>query len=137
MRSPIIPMLSGMLFGAGLAVSGMMNPKRVRGFLDVLGGWDPTLAFVMGGALAVMAGAWLFQKNLAKPVFAPEFHLPPTQRIDRKLIGGAILFGTGWGIAGLCPGPAIGALVVEPLSAVIFVGSMVIGIAVHRAVSGM
>lgn len=132
MREAIISLMSGTLFGAGLAISGMMDPTRVRGFLDVLGEWDPTLAFVMGGAVVVMAAAWMVQKRMVKPAFAQKFNLPGTQLIDRKLISGAALFGIGWGLAGLCPGPAIGALVIEPLSAGIFVMSMVAGMALHH-----
>ncbi len=132
MRQSIISLLSGALFGAGLAISGMMDPKRVRGFLDIAGEWDPTLAFVMGGAILVMAAAWLLQKRLIKPLFANNFNLPGTQLIDRKLIGGAVLIGIGWGLAGLCPGPAFGALIVEPLSAALFLGSMLAGMVLHR-----
>ena len=132
MRQPTISLLSGSLFGSGLAISGMMDPKRVRGFLDIFGAWDPTLAFVMGGAILVMAVAWLWQRRLSKPVFAAEFSLPATQLIDRKLIGGAILFGVGWGLAGLCPGPAIGALIIEPVYAALFIGCMLVGMALHR-----
>ena len=131
-RDLILALVSGTLFGSGLAISGMMDPSRVRGFLDIFGAWDPTLAFVMGGALLVMAFAWLIQRGLSKPVFASEFNLPATQTIDAKLIGGAVLFGIGWGLAGLCPGPAIGALIIAPLSAGIFVISMVAGMALHR-----
>ncbi len=132
MRELGIAVVSGTLFGGGLAISGMMDPSRVRGFLDVFGAWDPTLAFVMGGAVLVMAIAWTIQRSLAKPVFAGEFKLPNTQLIDGKLIGGAVLFGIGWGIAGLCPGPAIGALIIEPMSAGIFVASMAAGMTLHR-----
>lgn len=135
MREGLVALFSGILFGVGLAISGMMDPSRVRGFLDILGNWDPTLAFVMGGALFVMALTWIIQGKLARPVFADTFKLPGTSMIDGKLISGSVLFGAGWGIAGLCPGPAIGALVVEPLSAAIFVGSMVGGMALHRVIS--
>ncbi|WP_108788187.1 DUF6691 family protein [Erythrobacter sp. Alg231-14] len=135
MRELITALASGTLFGGGLAISGMMDPSRVRGFLDVFGTWDPTLAFVMGGAVLVMAIAWTIQRRLAKPVFAGEFKLPDTQRIDRKLIGGAVLFGIGWGLAGLCPGPAIAAIVIDPMSAGIFVASMLLGMVAHRSFS--
>lgn len=132
MRDYVIALASGTLFGGGLAISGMMDPSRVRGFLDLFGAWDPTLAFVMGGAVLVMAIAWSIQRNLAKPVFASTFNLPDTQNIDRKLTGGAALFGIGWGIAGLCPGPALGAVIIEPISAGIFVASMAAGMILHR-----
>ncbi len=132
MREFVIALASGTLFGGGLAISGMMDPSRVRGFLDIFGAWDPTLAFVMGGAVLVMVVAWAVQRGLAKPYFASNFKLPDTQRIDRKLIGGAVLFGVGWGLAGLCPGPALGALIIEPISAGIFVASMAAGMTLYR-----
>ncbi|NQX93719.1 MAG: YeeE/YedE family protein, partial [Erythrobacter sp.] len=113
-------------------ISGMMDPSRVRGFLDIVGGWDPTLTFVMGSALCVMALAWLVQSRMAKPAIAGHFERPDTRLIDGKLITGAVLFGVGWGLAGLCPGPAIGALVVEPLAAGLFVLSMLAGMLIHR-----
>lgn len=132
MREFVIALASGTLFGGGLAISGMMDPSRVRGFLDVFGAWDPTLAFVMGGAVLVMAIAWSIQRGLTEPVFAATFKLPETQRIDGKLIGGAVFFGIGWGLTGLCPGPALGGLIIEPISAGTFVASMVAGMTLHR-----
>jgi len=132
MRELVISLVSGSLFGSGLAISGMMDPSRVRGFLDIFGAWDPTLAFVMGGAVLVMTVAWAIQRRRSSPFFAREFKLPATLNIDTKLIGGAVLFGAGWGIAGLCPGPAISALIVAPVSAGIFVISMAAGMALHR-----
>lgn len=128
----IIPLLSGTIFGAGLVLGGMTDPARVRGFLDLFGAWDPTLAFVMGGALIVMAIAWVVQKRLTHPLFAEKFTLPGTQDLNPKLIGGAALFGIGWAIAGLCPGPGIAALVIEPGSAAIFVATMFLGMALVR-----
>lgn len=127
-----IALLSGAIFGLGLAISGMMDPLRVRGFLDILGDWDPTLAFVMGGALVVMAIAWRIQKAMHTPVVCEEFHLPGTKLIDGKLIGGAALFGIGWGLAGLCPGPAIASLATNLVPAGIFVVAMVAGMALFR-----
>lgn len=128
----VLALLSGAIFGAGLALSGMMDPARVRGFLDVFGSWDPTLAFVMGGAVLVMALAWAVQRRMAAPAFQPEFHLPGTALIDGRLIGGAILFGIGWGLAGLCPGPAIASLGTAFVPAAIFVGAMCAGMALFR-----
>ena len=127
-------LFSGLLFGIGLALSGMMDPTRVRGFLDIFGTWDPTLAFVMGGAVIVMAGAWIVRSRMAAPLASDEFHLPGTRLINGKLIGGAALFGMGWGLAGLCPGPAIGALIVAPASAGIFIASMILGMVLYRLV---
>ncbi|MAY19451.1 MAG: hypothetical protein CL955_02380 [Erythrobacteraceae bacterium] len=132
MNRIIIPLLSGVIFGAGLALGGMTDPARVRGFLDLFGDWDPTLAFVMGGAVIVMAIAWVVQKQLVHPVFAESFALPGTQDLNPKLIGGAGLFGIGWAIAGLCPGPGIAALVIEPASAAIFIVAMLAGMALVR-----
>ena len=127
-------LLSGTVFGAGLAVSGMADPTRVRAFLDIFGAWDYTLAFVMGGAVLPMALAWVYQRRLRKPFAAPRFDLPETRNVDAKLIGGAALFGIGWGIAGLCPGPAIADLVIRPIPAAIFVVAMAAGISVHRII---
>ena len=128
--------LIGVLFGAGLALSGMLNPSKVAGFLDLFGIWDPSLAFVMGGAVIVMAVAWRIVPRLAEPVFAGEFHLPTKSDLTPRLIGGAALFGIGWGIAGLCPGPGIAALVIEPAAAAIFVVAMLAGMAVVRLFDG-
>lgn len=125
-------LVSGMLFGAGLALGGMTDPARVRGFLDLFGDWDPTLAFVMGGAVIIMVVAWQCQPRLSRPVFADAFVLPTRQDLTAKLVGGSALFGIGWGVAGLCPGPAIAALAIEPASAVIFLVSMLAGMAAAR-----
>lgn len=131
-RRLIVPLASGALFGAGLALGGMTDPARVRGFLDLFGAWDPTLAFVMGGAVLVMAIAWRVQPRMARPLFADTFALPDRSDLTARLIGGSALFGVGWGIAGLCPGPAIAALVIEPASAAIFVAAMLAGMALVR-----
>ncbi|MXP47482.1 YeeE/YedE family protein [Altererythrobacter luteolus] len=128
------PLLSGTLFGGGLALGGMTNPARVRGFLDIFGNWDPTLAFVMGGAVIVMAIAWRIQARLAHPLFAPKFALPTRTDLTPKLIGGSALFGIGWGVAGLCPGPAVAALVIEPASAATFVAAMIAGMGIVRLI---
>lgn len=128
----LVAALSGSVFGAGLALGGMTDPVRVRGFLDLFGDWDPTLAFVMGGAVIVMGVAWLVQPRLAHPLFAEKFSLPGTQDLTPRLIGGSALFGIGWAIAGLCPGPGIAALVIEPVSAAIFVIAMLAGMAIVR-----
>ena len=124
--------LSGLLFGGGLALGGMTDPARVRGFLDLFGEWDPTLAFVMGGAVLVMALAWLLQKRMQHPVFDTKFSLPDRSDITSPLVGGAVLFGIGWGIAGLCPGPGIANLAIAPVEASIFVVSMLAGMAIHK-----
>ena len=126
-------LLSGTLFGAGLALSGMMDPARVRGFLDIFGAWDPTLAFVMGGAVIVMAGAWAIQRRMKGPAFGETFSLPGTKTLDARLIGGSALFGAGWGLAGLCPGPGIASLTTSPLPAAVFVVAMIAGMALYAA----
>ena len=131
-----LPLVSGTLFGAGLALGGMTDPARVRGFLDVLGDWDPTLTFVMGGAVLVMAVAWRLQKRLRHPLLAPSFALPERSDVTKPLVGGAAIFGIGWGIAGLCPGPGLAVLAIAPIKALWFVGAMLAGMAVHRAVLG-
>ncbi|WCT75749.1 YeeE/YedE family protein (plasmid) [Sphingomonas naphthae] len=128
----VLTLLAGVLFGAGLAISGMADPARVRGFLDLLGAWDPTLAFVMAGAIMPMAIAWMTQQRMERPVAADAFVLPGTRSIDRRLAIGAVLFGVGWGIAGLCPGPAIADLAIAPLPAGLFVIAMIAGMALHR-----
>lgn len=128
----MIALLSGALFGAGLALSGMADPMRVRAFLDLFGAWDPTLAFVMGGAMVPMALAWAAQKRVDRPIAASDFALPETRAIDRKLALGAILFGVGWGIGGLCPGPAIASLALAPAAVAPFVLAMLGGMAIHR-----
>lgn len=126
------PLASGTLFGAGLALGGMTDPARVRGFLDLFGGWDPTLVFVMGGAVLVMAVAWRFVPRMAHPLFAPKFALPDRSDLTPRLVGGAALFGVGWGVAGLCPGPGFAALAIEPGAALIFVAAMLVGMAIVR-----
>jgi len=136
MRTAFASLVSGTLFGAGLALGGMTNPARVRGFLDIFGDWDPTLAFVMGGAVIVMASAWRIVPRLAEPLFAGAFHLPTRSDLTPRLIGGAALFGIGWGIVGLCPGPGIAALVIEPAAAAIFVIAMLAGMAAVRLLEG-
>lgn len=132
MTRALIALLSGALFGAGLAFSGMADPSRVQGFLNLLGAWDPTLAFVMGGAILPMAAAWLWQKRLAKPFADVQFELPATTKLDTKLAIGAVLFGVGWGISGLCPGPAVANLGLVPLQVMPFILAMLAGMAVHR-----
>jgi hypothetical protein len=128
----IIALVAGTLFGAGLAVSGMADPTRVRGFLDLFGAWDPTLAFVMGGALIPMVWAWHWQQRLEKPFADAHFDLPGTTTLDGKLATGAVLFGAGWGLSGLCPGPAVADLAMAPGSVWPFILAMLGGMALHR-----
>ena len=135
-RTLIFPLATGTLFGAGLAVGGMTDPARVRGFLDVWGAWDPTLAFVMGGAVLVMAIAWRLQRRMSRPLLAKTFSLPEASDLTARLVGGAALFGIGWGIAGLCPGPGIAALVIQPAAAATFVVAMLLGMGLVRVFEG-
>ena len=132
MSKVVIAFISGLLFGAGLAYSGMADPARVQSFLDLFGNWDPTLAFVMGGAVLPMAVAWMIKSRLASPLAATSFDLPGTSKIDRSLAIGAILFGMGWGIAGLCPGPALADLALAPKAVLPFVVAMFVGMAAQR-----
>jgi uncharacterized membrane protein YedE/YeeE len=134
-RQLLISLVAGLLFGAGLALSGMTDPSRVRAFLDVAGAWDPTLAFVMGGALAPMALAWRAQRHLERPTGAAAFDLPQSSAIDARLVGGAALFGVGWGASGLCPGPAIANLALRPAHAGLFVIAMLGAMALQRMTS--
>jgi uncharacterized protein len=131
-RKLLPPLASGFLFGMGLTVSGMTDPQRVRGFLDVFGDWDPTLAFVMGGAVLVMAVAWRVQARMAKPVFGEKFSLPDRSDLDPRLLTGAAVFGMGWGVAGLCPGPAVASLALSPVHAIPFVVAMLTGMLLQK-----
>lgn len=132
MRQNAVALLSGVLFGSGLVVSGMADPARVQAFLDLFGQWDPTLAFVMAGAIVPMAIAWLIQNRMPKPLACDNFDLPGTRLLDAKLLGGAALFGVGWGIGGLCPGPAVADLTIAPVEAGVFVLAMLAGMTLHR-----
>ena len=134
-RRLLPPLASGTLFGAGLTLSGMTDPARVRGFLDLFGIWDPTLAFVMGGAVLVMAAAWRIRARMARPLFGDKFSLPERGDLDPRLLAGSALFGIGWGIAGLCPGPAIASLALSPLAVLPFVAAMLAGMAAHAVVT--
>lgn len=124
--------IAGLLFGAGLTVSGMVNPMKVLNFLDLAGNWDPTLIAVMGGGLAVTFIGYRIVFARQRPLFAPGFQLPGTRLIDAKLIGGAVLFGAGWGLTGFCPGPALASLVFANSQSVIFVIAMAAGALLMR-----
>lgn len=122
----------GLLFGAGLAVSQMINPAKVVGFLDFAGDWDPSLAFVMGGALVVTVPAFALRRRRQRPLLDNEFQVSERRDIDGRLIAGAAIFGLGWGIAGFCPGPALAALTLGGWPVVLFVLAMLAGMAIHR-----
>ncbi|MDG2088354.1 MAG: YeeE/YedE family protein [Arenicellaceae bacterium] len=128
-------LLAGVLFGTGLVVSGMADPAKVQNFLDLFGRWDPSLAFVMLGAIGVtMPGFWLVQKR-ATPFFSDMFHLPQRSDYDAHLVAGAATFGIGWGLGGFCPGPAITALPITATGTLIFVPAMLIGMAIAKYVA--
>jgi uncharacterized membrane protein YedE/YeeE len=127
----LVALFTGALFGLGLAVSGMMNPAKVIGFLDFAGGWDPTLAFVMGGALLVSIPAFRLILGRQRPVLAGGFELPTSSVLDARLLGGAALFGVGWGLSGFCPGPAVAALVTGLAPVFAFVAAMMAGMVVY------
>ncbi len=118
---------AGLVFGLGLVISQMVNPAKVIDFLDIFGDWDPSLAFVMGAALVVTAIGYRLAWRKPKPFAAEQFQVPGNRSIDKKLAMGAILFGIGWGLVGLCPGPAIAALFIGGLPIIIFLGAMIAG----------
>jgi len=122
----------GILFAIGLGLSGMTLPQKIIGFLDVLGEWDPSLMFVMGGALAVNIVAFRLTVRRDKPLFAAAFQVPTRRDLDARLISGAALFGIGWGLSGFCPGPAITAISSLSMGPVLFVGSMAAGMVILR-----
>jgi len=124
----IIIIASGILFGLGLSVSEMVDPARVLGFLNVLGPWDPTLIFVMGGALTVAVPGFQYARLMHKPVLGMSFSMPGKKDLDKKLILGAVLFGMGWGLAGICPGPSLVALNALDGRIVLFVVALLAGL---------
>ena len=128
MKNYLSVFISGILFGMGLAISGMINPQKVADFLDITGTFDPTLLFVMGGAISItMPGFYYLAKRRSAPLFSSIFYLPLKQDLDLPLITGAVIFGIGWGLSGYCPGPAITSLVSLKLEPLIFVVALVIG----------
>jgi uncharacterized membrane protein YedE/YeeE len=130
----LIVFISGMLFGAGVTISGMVNPMKVLNFLDIFGTWDATLIFVMGaGLLVTLMGYQIILKRKA-PLFAASFRLPTSQDIDANLLGGAALFGLGWGLGGFCPGPAVASLVFGRIESIMFVVAMAAGMLLTRQI---
>ena len=123
----LVALFCGTIFGIGLVISQMINPAKVLGFLNVFGEWDPSLALVMIGALVVSSPLFHLFKNKEKPIFSTSFSISENKEIDKRLIFGSILFGAGWGVAGLCPGPAISSIALLNISSVTFVFSMFIG----------
>jgi uncharacterized membrane protein YedE/YeeE len=130
----ITPLLCGLLFGAGLEISGMTDTRVVLGFLDVTGAWDPSLMFVMASALAVtIPGFWLAQKRTS-PILGDEFHLPATNEIDPKPLIGSAIFGVGWGLYGYCPGPALASLGTLNWQPLLFVAAMGAGVYLEKRI---
>ncbi len=137
MKQKLIALLSGLLFGLGLSLSQMIDRDRVLGFLDVSGDWDPTLLFVLGGAVGVTVIAFRLVLRLPQPIFADKFYLPTRKDIDLPLILGAAIFGIGWGIAGYCPGPGITALVLGIPNPVVFVIAFILGSLAYQWYAGL
>lgn len=123
----LVALASGSLFGVGLTLAGMTRVEKVRGFLDFTGRWDPSLAFVMGGAVLVHAVAWRVVARRPRPVFAPRYELTTLRAVDGRLLGGAAVFGVGWGLGGFCPGPAVVCLAAGAPAAFAFVVAMLVG----------
>ena len=134
-KRSLAALASGALFGTGLAMSGMTDPRRVLGFLDLFGDFDPTLMFVLGGAVATTILLFRFVLRRGSPVLADTFHLSTLKRVDRRLLGGAAIFGIGWGIAGYCPGPALAGLGVGSIEALWFGPALLAGLLLHRLVN--
>ena len=132
MMNKIVSLLSGFIFGLGLTLSSMTNPAKVIGFLDITGNWDPSLMFVMIGAIAISAPIFYLLRNKTKPLFDSNFEIPNIKNLDKQLILGASLFGLGWGMVGLCPGPAIASLALLKPFSIIFVIAMAGGFYISK-----
>lgn len=130
----LVALISGLLFGAGLVIAGMTDPAKVIGFLDLAGRWDPSLAFVMGAAVLVTLPGFQWLARRPRPLLGPRFFLPTRRDLDAPLLGGAALFGVGWGLAGLCPGPALANLGTVTPEGLAFVLALVAGMALHDKV---
>jgi uncharacterized membrane protein YedE/YeeE len=127
----------GLIFGLGIAMSGMANPAKVLNFFDIAGTWDPSLAFVMGGALATTFLGYRLVFRRPAPVLDAGFHLPTAKIIDARLIGGSVVFGIGWGISGFCPGGALPALGLASIDVFAFVAALVAGLMIARALQAV
>ena len=134
-RRYLASLVCGLLFGAGLALAGMTRPQKVLGFLDVAGHWDPSLLFVLGGAVVLATVGFRLVLRRSSPVLESSFDLPAAKAIDGKLIAGALIFGLGWGLSGYCPGPAIALLAAPNIEALYFLPAMVAGWWLYRLVS--
>jgi uncharacterized membrane protein YedE/YeeE len=129
----IAPLICGLIFGAGLLISGMVQPTKVLGFLDIFGAWDPSLAVVMAAALSVSVPGFRLADRGTQPWFAGQYFRPGKSGIDLPLVAGAVLFGIGWGLVGLCPGPALESLATLSPGVIVFVVAMAAGMAAHDA----
>jgi len=130
----LVALMVGSLFGAGLLISGMTNTLKVQGWLDVFGAWDPTLAFVMGGGIIPMAIAWQWTRG-RRPALGGEFPAPTKPEADKKLVVGSVMFGIGWGLAGLCPGPSLASLTFGGIGGAVFLAAMLAGMLLAPIVS--
>ncbi|MDJ0949548.1 MAG: YeeE/YedE family protein [Alphaproteobacteria bacterium] len=130
----VVALSAGVIFGLGLGVSQMVDPAKVLGFLDLAGSWDPSLALVMGGALAVTLVAFRKRLRPERPVLAGRFELPTATALDARLLLGSALFGVGWGLVGLCPGPAVAGLAYGLPATMVFLAAMVAGMALARLI---
>lgn len=133
--SNLVALLLGLIFSVGLSVSGMVNPNKVIGFLDLFGNWDPDLIFVMGGAAGLNLIMFRFILKRKNPLLGSDFHLPAASQVDKKLILGAILFGVGWGIGGICPGPGLANLFTLKAEPIVFVVFMILGMLTFKFTS--
>lgn len=134
MKFTVASFAAGLVFGIGLLISGMANPEKVLGFLDIAGAWDPSLALVMGGAIMVGVVAFGIAHKRNVSLLGFDMKLPGTSLIDRRLVFGGLLFGAGWGLAGFCPGPGVVALGAGEIKAVVFVASMVAGMVIFNVI---
>lgn len=130
----ITSLLAGLVFGLGLILSGMADPAKVLGFLDLAGAWDPSLAFVMGGAIGVGVVAFFFARKRTVSFLGAEMKLPTARHIDRRLVLGGLMFGVGWGVAGFCPGPGLVALGMGEVKAAVFVAAMLAGMMIFELI---
>jgi uncharacterized protein len=128
----VMALLAGLVFGLGLIVSGMTDPSKVTGFLDLAGAWDPSLAFVMGGAIVVGLIAFRMARTRTQALLGGAMQLPATRQIDRRLVLGGLTFGVGWGLAGFCPGPALASLATGGAKPLIFTGAMLLGMVIFE-----
>jgi uncharacterized membrane protein YedE/YeeE len=135
-RTDVASLGAGLLFGLGLVISGMADPAKVLGFLDLAGAWDPSLALVMAGAIGVGLPAFALAKRRTQSLLGAPMQLPAARSIDRRLVGGSVLFGIGWGLAGFCPGPALVALGLGRWEAALFVAAMLAGMAAFEWLAG-